>query len=168
MKQTIVKITRNYKQVFLFLLAAVIFVQAHAVKAQTAPVQNTNSESASTAAKRALAKIDSRSFSKIKDARMRKALEQSYKALKAVADNKSKSREDRLIEAFDRTIKDLKTLPQPTGGGTQECDSGYDTCIEVCKNTPGSDCKQCGWGQNLCYLVKLAIDEAQKNDPSKN
>ena len=155
MKNIIVKITRNYKQAFFALLAAVIFMQAHGAAAQTTTAQKT--EPASAAAKRALADIDYAKVGKIKDARMRKAYEQSYKALRAVAGNKSKSREAALIKEFDRTVKNLKALPQPTGGGMQECDNTYDLCMEQCKLINGV-CEQCGWGQNLCYLVKLGIE----------
>jgi hypothetical protein len=137
------------------------------VMAQTAAPQKMELKSAASA-KRALADMDSRSFSKIKDERMRKAIQQSHKALKAVASNKSEAKEAKLMEEFNRTITNLKALPQPTGGGTQACDKGYDDCILTCSNTPGADCKQCGWGQNLCYLVKLGMEQAQSNDPSKN
>jgi hypothetical protein len=164
MKQILVKIIKNYKTAFVFLLV-ICGMQTLGVNAQTALARGADLES-STVAKRTLVGIDSRKFVKIKDARMQKAVQQSYNALKAVANNKSKAREAGLMADFDRTIKDLKALPQPTGGGLQECDNSYALCIELCGET-GFDCKLCGIGQNGCYLTKLAIEMTKDpNDPT--
>jgi hypothetical protein len=59
---------------------------------------------------------------------------------------------------LDRSVKALKALPQqPTAGGLSECDSSYDRCMELCKET-GGNCKLCALSNNLCYLTKLMIE----------
>lgn len=165
MKQIIVNIVTNYKSALVILLVALIGLQTLVAFAQATPNENAELESA-TAAKRVLARIQPRNFARIKDARMRNAVEQSYKALKVVAKNNSKAREAGVMAEFDRTIKDLKSLPQPTNNNFQECDDSYSRCMELCKLT-GSDCKLCGLSQNGCYLNRLAI-EITKNplDPT--
>lgn len=164
MKQILVKIIKNYKTAFV-LFFVIVGMQMIGVNAQTAPARNADLES-SIVAKHILVGIDSRDFVKIQDANAQKAVQQSYSALKAVANNKSKAREAGLMADFDRTIKDLKTLPQPTAGGLQECDNSYTLCKELCVET-GYDCKLCGISQNGCYLTKLASEAAKgPNDPT--
>ncbi len=155
MNQIFVKMLKNYKPAF-FILFVILGMQTLGATAQTAPARLAQPEPA-TEAKRVLTGIEARNFARIKDARMRKAIQQSYKALKAIADNKSKDREARLMDEFERTVKDLKAMPQGGGANLQECDDAYARCMEICKEI-GSNCKLCGIGQNGCYLNKLAIE----------
>ena len=120
----------------------------------------------SAEAKRALSDIGSRDFKRVKDAKLRAAASRALAALKAIANNTSKAREATLAAQFDRSVKTLKALAQPGSMNIEECDKGYERCIELCKET-GGNCDLCGISQNGCYLTKLAI-EMTKNpqDPT--
>ena len=170
MRNKLFSIVRHFKPALLVLFVALVAAQTSGagagVAAQTAPARKAELETAA-AAKRALAELGTRDFGRVKDARMRAAGLRAVAALKAVANNTSRAREAALVAQFDRSILNLKALPQPAGLGLQECDKSYETCIELCKRT-GGDCKLCGIGQNGCYLVRLAIEMAQEKDPSKN
>ena len=168
MRNNLFAIARHFKPALLVLSVALVAAQTSGASgvgaAQTA--RRAELETAS-AAKRALAELGSNDFARATDARMRSAALRAVAALKAVANNRSKAREATLVAQLDRSILNLKALPQPAAMGLQECDSSYSTCIELCKET-GGDCKLCGIAQNGCYLLKLAIAIAQQNDPSKN
>jgi hypothetical protein len=160
---------KHFKPALLVLFVALVGAQGPAASGlgalQTAPARKAELESATTA-KRALAELGARDFARVKDARMRAAGLRAVAALKAVANNNSRTREAALVAQFDRTILNLKALPQPAGLSLQMCDQYYDTCKEACKGS--GDCKQCELGVNGCYLVRLAIEMAQEKDPSKN
>lgn len=159
MKQNITKIMTNYKLALVALLVALVAIQAPVfvatVAAQTASAADEELKSA-LPAKRALTRVDERSLGKIKDERMRSAIQRSYKALKALASNKSPAREAKLVAEFDQTIKALKAFPQPDPTTYQQCDSQYEVCLEICKEIGG--CNMCGLVQNACYLTKLAAE----------
>lgn len=120
----------------------------------------------SAEAKRALANIGLRNFKRVKDAKLRDASTRALAALKAIANNTSKAREATLAANFARSIKTLKALAQPGSTSIEECDKGYERCIELCKET-GGNCDLCGISQNGCYLTKLAIEMTKNpNDPT--
>lgn len=170
MQKHMVTIVKNFNLPLVVLFVALIGVQTlntgGSAMAQTASARKADLES-SVKAKCILAGLGSRDFKRVKDARMRDAGGRALAALRAIADNTSKTREAALADDFERTIKDLKALPgQPTAADTRECDQYYELCMEICKEI-GSDCKLCGIGQNGCYLTKL-VAEATKlpNDPT--
>jgi hypothetical protein len=160
---------RHFKPALLVLFVALVAAQTTGASgvgaAQTAPERKAELETA-TAAKRTLAELGSNDFARVKDARMRAAGLRAVAALKAVANNKSATREAALVAQFDRAIRNLKQLPQPAGLSLQMCDKSYETCKELCKTT--GLCHHCEIGVNGCYLVRLAIEMAQEKDPSKN
>ena len=117
----------------------------------------------SAEAKRALSDIGSRDFKRVKNAKLRDASTRALAALKAIANNTSKAREATLAANFARSIKTLKSLAQPNSTTIEECDKGYERCIELCKET-GGNCDLCGISQNGCYLVKLAIEMTKNPD----
>jgi hypothetical protein len=168
-RNNLFSIAKHFKPALLVVFVALVAAQTSGASGfgtpQTAPARTAELETAA-AAKRALAEIGSNDFARVKDARMRAAGLRAVAALKAVAKNTSRAREAALVTQFDRSIRNLKALPQPAGLSLQMCDKDYDTCKELCKTT--GDCKQCDWGINLCYLVRLSIDMAQEKDPSKN
>ncbi len=156
MKRNIIKIMKNYKLALVALLVALVIQAASAsafVAAQTTSVENNELKSARSA-KRALTRVDERKIGKIKDDRMRSAMQRSYAALKAVANNKSTTLEAKLVAEFDKTIKALKAFPQPDPTNFEACDNQYEICIEICKEIGG--CDMCGILQNECYYVRLA------------
>ena len=169
MRNNLFSLAKHFKPALLVLFVA--FVAAHTSVAggagapQTAPVRKAELETAA-AAKRTLAELGSNDFARVKDSRMRAAGLRAVAALKAVANNNSRAREAALVAQFDRSIRNLKALPQPAGLSLQMCDQYFDTCKEACKES--GDCKQCDLGVNGCYLVRLAIEMAQEKDPSKN
>lgn len=170
MRNKLFSIVRHFKLTLLVLFVALVAAQTSGASgvgaAQTAPARKAELESAATA-KRALAELGTKDFARVKDARLRVAALRAVTTLKAVANNTSRSREATLVAQLDRSILNLKALPQPAGMSLQACDKSYETCMELCKET-GGDCKLCGIGQNGCYLVRLAIEMAQEKDPSKN
>ena len=170
MRNKLFSMVRHYKPALLVLFVALVAAQVSGASgvgaAQTAPARKAQLETAA-AAKRALTELGSNDFARVKDARMRAAGLRAVAALKALANNNSRAREATLVAQLDRSVLNLKALPQPAGLSLQECDKSYETCMELCKET-GGDCKLCGIGQNGCYLVRLAIEMAQENDPSKN
>ncbi len=169
MRNNLLLIAKHFKPALLVLFVALVGAQTSGASGlaspQTAPAQKAELETAA-AAKRALADLGSRDFARVKDARMRAAGLRAVAALKAVANNNSRTREAGLVAQFDRSIRNLKALPQPAGLSLQMCDQYYETCKEACKES--GDCKQCDLGVNGCYLVRLAIEMAQEKDPSKN
>lgn len=169
MRNNLFSIARHFKPALLVLFVALVGAQTAGAggpgTAQTAPAQRAGLASA-TEAKRILAELGTNDFARVKDARMRAAGIRAVAALKAVANNTSRAREAALVTQFDRSIRNLKALPQPAGLSLQMCDQYYETCKEACKES--GDCKQCDIGVNGCYLVRLAIEMAQEKDPSKN
>jgi hypothetical protein len=170
MQKSIIKITRRFKlaSVVLFLALSsgqTLDVNAFA-KTQVASTTVKADLKSSAEAKRALSDIGSRDFKRVKDARLRDASTRALAALKAIANNTSKAREATLAANFARSINTLKKLAQPNSTTIEECDKGYERCIELCKET-GGNCDLCGISQNGCYLTKLAI-EMTKNpqDPT--
>lgn len=169
MRNDLFSTVRHFKPALLVLFVALVAAQTSGASGagapQTAPARKAELETAA-AAKRSLAELGSNDFARVKDARMRAAGLRAVAALKAVANNTSRTREAALVAQFDRSIRNLKALPQPAGLSLQMCDEYYNTCMEACKHS--GDCKQCDLGVNGCYLVRLAIEMAQEKDPSKN
>lgn len=163
MRKNRTDIVKNFKRALAVLFVALVGVQMTAAPAaaQTGPAQVAAAETPSAAAKRTLDDIGSRDFKRVKDAKMRAGLSRAVAALKAVAGNTSRAREAGLVATFERAIKNLKSLPQPAGADTRQCDAHYERCIELCKangGNYGTDCKLCGIEQNGCYLTKLAME----------
>ncbi|HEY9404541.1 MAG TPA: hypothetical protein VIQ24_17925 [Pyrinomonadaceae bacterium] len=167
MQKSIIKITNHFKLASIILFVAVIggnMLDAGALAQRQAAPSTFKAELKSSAeAKRALSGIDSRDFKRIKDARLREASSRALAALKAIANNNSAAREATLAANFARSIKTLKTLAQPNSTAIEECDKGYERCIELCKET-GGNCDLCGISQNGCYLNKLAIEMTKNPD----
>jgi hypothetical protein len=161
MLENIVKITKHFKLVSLILFVAVVggeMLDAGALAQTQAASSTIKAELKSSAeAKRALSNIGTRNFKRVKDARLRDASSRALAALKAIANNTSTAREATLVANFARSIKTLKGLAQPGATSIEECDKGYERCIELCKET-GGNCDLCGISQNGCYLNKLAIE----------
>lgn len=169
MRNNLLLIVKHFKPALLILFVVLVGAQTSGASGlgapQTAPARKAELETAA-AAKQALAELGSNDFARVKDARMRAAGLRAVAALKAVANNTSRTREAALVTQFDRSIRNLKALPQPAGLSLQMCDKSYETCKELCKES--GNCKQCELGINGCYLVRLAIEMAQEKDPSKN
>lgn len=167
MQKSIFKITKHFKLASLILFVAVaggnMLDAGTLAQTQAAPSTFKAELKSSAEAKRALSVIGSRDFKRIKDARLREASSRALAALKAIANNKSAAREVMLAENFARSIKTLKTLAQPNSTTFEECDKGYELCIELCKET-GGNCDLCGISQNGCYLNKLAIEMTKNPD----
>src|SRR5581483_4025979 len=105
-------------------------------------------------AKQWLARIGSRDFSKLKDARLRDAVQQTHNALKAVADNTSTAREATLVGDFKRNLNNLKAVGKKAIPFAEECNWEYDKCVEACKND--GICLDCAGKEYFCYITKLA------------
>lgn len=169
-QKTITRIAGRYTLASFILFAVLIGGQALAPRA-LAKTQSASSAlkaqlPSSAEAKRALSNIGSRDFRRVKDAKLRAASSRALAALKAIANNTSKAREATLAAQFDRSVKTLKALAQPGSTNIEECDKGYERCIELCKET-GGNCDLCGISQNGCYLTKLAIEMTKDpNDPA--
>jgi hypothetical protein len=161
MSKNIVKIAKHFKPAALILFVALMGGQTLNVVAlaQTQAASTTlKAELKSSAeAKRALSNIGTRDFKRVKNAKLRDASSRALAALKAIANNTSAAREATLVANFARSIKTLKGLAQPGSTSIEECDKGYERCIELCKET-GGNCDLCGISQNGCYLTKLAIE----------
>ena len=167
MQKSIIKITKHFKLASIILFVAVIGGNMPDVgtlaQTQAAPSTLKAELKSSAEAKRILSGIGSRDFKRIKDARLREASSRALAALKAIANNKSAAREATLAENFARSVKTLKTLAQPDSTTIEECDKGYELCIELCKET-GGNCDLCGISQYGCYLNKLAIEMTKNPD----
>ncbi|HEX8635609.1 MAG TPA: hypothetical protein VF703_15790 [Pyrinomonadaceae bacterium] len=167
MHKCVNKIAKHFKLASLILLLAL--VGGHTLdaggRAQTQAGSSTlKAELKSSAeAKRALSDIGTRDFKQVKNARVRQAATRSLAALRAVANNTSKAREATLAANFVRSVKTLKGLAQPGSTPIEECDKGYELCIELCKET-GGNCDLCGFSQYGCYLNKLAIEMTKNPD----
>jgi hypothetical protein len=158
----LVKISKNFKTALLVLLVVLIAGQtfnagAFAIARTVAPRQRAELESAAEA-KRGLAGINARNFEKFKNPRERRALQRSYDALKAIANNTSKAREAALMAKFDKTIGELKALT-PTAASYAQCDDSYRRCREIC-NKNGNTCDLCNMVNGLCYLTQWSIGES--------
>jgi hypothetical protein len=161
MQKSMSKITKSFIPAALILFVALVGAQTFdaGARAQTQTANSTvRAELPSSAeAKRALADIGSRDFKRVKNSKLRDASTRAMAALRALANNTSKAREATLAANFARSIKTLKGLAQPGSTTIEECDKGYERCIELCKET-GGNCDLCGISQNGCYLNKLAIE----------
>jgi hypothetical protein len=161
MQKSIINITRHFKLASILLFLALIggqTINAGAfVKTQVASTTLKAELKSSAEARRVLSNLGTQDFKRVKDARLRVASSRALAALKAIANNTSKAREATLAANFARSIKTLKTLAQPDSTSIEECDKGYERCIELCKET-GGNCDLCGISQNGCYLTKLAIE----------
>ena len=161
MQKSIINITKRFKLASILLFLALIGGQTinvgAFVKTQVASTTLKAELKSSAEAKRVLSNLGTQDFKRVKDARLRVASSRALAALKAIADNTSKAREATLAANFARSIKTLKTLAQPDSTSIEECDKGYERCIELCKET-GGNCDLCGISQNGCYLTKLAIE----------
>ena len=170
MQKSMSKIVKSFKLASLILFVALVGAQplGTGARAQTQAAASTvRAELASSAeAKRALSDIGTRDFKRVKNSRLRDASTRALAALRALANNTSRAREATLAANFARSVKTLKGLAQPGSTSIEECDKGYERCIELCKET-GGNCDLCGISQNGCYLTKLAI-EMTKNpqDPT--
>jgi hypothetical protein len=170
MQKSIINITKHFKPASLILFLALVGAQTinvgAFVKTQDASTTLKAELKSSAEAKRALSNIGTQDFKRVKDARLRNASTRALAALKAIANNTSQAREATLAANFARSIKTLKTLAQPNSTSIEECDKGYERCIELCKET-GGNCDLCGISQNGCYLTKLAIEMTKNpNDPT--
>ena len=170
MQKSMSKIVKRFKPAAFILFVALVGAQSldAGARAQTQAAANTvRAELPSSAeAKRALSDIGSRDFKRVKNSRLRDASTRSLAALRALANNTSKAREATLVANFARSVKTLKGLAQPGSTSIEECDKGYERCIELCKET-GGNCDLCGISQNGCYLTKLAIEMTKNpNDPT--
>ena len=161
MLKNIAKIAKRFRLASLMLFVALVGGQtldaAALARTQAAPSTLKAELKSSVEAKRVLSDIGTRDFKRVKDAKLRDASSRSLAALKAIANNTSKAREATLVANFARSIKTLKGLAQPGSTTFEECDKGYELCIELCKET-GGNCDLCGFGQYGCYLNKLAIE----------
>ncbi|HEV7905725.1 MAG TPA: hypothetical protein VGO96_17935 [Pyrinomonadaceae bacterium] len=161
MSKNIVKIAKRFKLASLILFVALVGGQTLNVDALTQTRAGSGVLKAelksSAEAKRALSNIGTRDFKRVKDARLRNASTRALADLKALANNTSTAREATLAANFARSVKTLKGLAQPGTTAIEECDKGYERCIELCKET-GGNCDLCGISQNGCYLTKLAIE----------
>jgi hypothetical protein len=165
-KNNLSKIVKSFKPGLLILVVALVGVQTLTansfVSARTAATRTAELASA-TEAKRALAQLGSQDFSKVRDPKMRLESRQALGVLKAMASNTSREREKDLIAKLNRSILNLKGMPQPKHMSLEQCDAAYERCIEMCKN--GSiNCDLCGIAQNGCYLVKLAAAIGHEGD----
>ncbi len=164
------KIVKSLRVASLMLLVMLVGAQTLDARSygrpQTAaPVQKTELASA-TEARRALDNLGTQDFKGVRDARLRAASQRALAALKALAANKSNAREASLVANFDRTIKNLKALPQPANMSPHMCDASYERCIELCKET-GGNCNLCGIAQNGCYLGILSAAIVNEHNPTK-
>ena len=169
MKKTMVNALRNLRPILFILFLALVGAQSsgaggHTV-AQTAPARPAQVD-INAEAKRALDKIGSRDFKRVKDARLRAAGAHALDALKKLARNTSKAREAALLAEFNRSVDALKAAaPGPKTASLDACDHSYETCKELCKN--GGAC-QCEALNNLCYMTNLMIELVEGEDPSKH
>ena len=156
--KNISRIASNLKAALLILMVVMVGLQtlgtAAYARTQTAPARKGELASA-TEAKRILAKLGAENFSKAKDPKVRLESRKALGIFKAMAANTTKAREATLIAQLNRSIANLKALPQPRGITPQACDSVYERCIELCKEGAGN-CDLCGIAQNGCYLNELA------------
>lgn len=161
------KFAKHFKLASIALFVALIGGQAFSegarAQTQAAPGALKAELKSSAEAKRALSNMGARDFKRVKDGRLRDAASRAHAALKAVANNTSSAREATLVANFARSIKTLKALAQPGSTAIEECDKGYERCIELCKET-GGNCDLCGISQNGCYLNKLAIEMTKNPD----
>lgn len=167
MQKKIIKIAKHFKLASIILFVALVGGQtpdaSALVNTQAASSTRKADLKSSAEAKRALSNMGARDFKRVRDARLRDAASRSLAALKAIANNTSSTREATLVANFARSIKTLKALAQPGSTNFEECDKGYELCIELCKET-GGNCDLCGIGQNGCYLNKLAIEMTKNPD----
>ena len=167
MPKNISTFANYFKSASIILFVALVCGQAldagALAQTQTAPTTLKADLKSSAEAKRALSNIGTRDFKRVKDARLRDATSRALAALKAIASNTSTAREATLVANFARSMKTLKGLAQPGSTNFEECDKGYELCIELCKET-GGNCDLCGISQNGCYLNKLAIEMTKNPD----
>jgi hypothetical protein len=169
MRKNTIKVAGSFKLVLVALFVALVGLQtpgagASATAQTAAPTQGTELAS-SAEAKRGLAKINPRNYAKIKSGRERAALQRSYNALKAIADNTSRAREAALMASFDRAMTTLKGLPPPAAGSFQQCDESFKLCMEIC-NKNGNTCDMCKMGNGMCYLVQWGIARTNEGNPT--
>jgi hypothetical protein len=91
----------------------------------------------------------------IKDAKVRGAAERAHRLLKALADNKDKSKEDGLIKQFDQAYLTLVTEGQKGGyqSCTFKCKSDTQKCLDSCKKR-FCGCKLTGFG---CFIAECLL-----------
>ncbi len=159
-----IKSAKNFKLALAAVLIALVGVQAFNLSnirsfaaPRARPAQTAELKSA-TEAKKTLARLGSPNFAKIKDTRKRDAMQNSYNAIKALADNSSAGRESALFASLDRATKTLKALPRPkkTKSFEQDCDNRYSTCMELCGASGGhGNCDICAGANNMCYTLGI-------------
>jgi hypothetical protein len=126
------------------------------VQAQAAPQRPTDDPVAT--ARQALAGVDSSQFARIKNARVRESFQRTYDAVKAIANNTSKDREQALIETFDREFDNLEAATKATGKTFGDCLDGYNNCQSGCTNVGKLFCgckirrAQCNWKASKDYF----------------
>jgi len=129
-------ITKSIKLTFLTLLVALAGWQASNANSfaapQAAPTQTAPPKSAANA-KRILASIGPRDFNKVKDARLRDAMQRTHTSLQAVADNTSTAREATLVATFKQNLNNLKAVGKKAIPFAEKCNYEYDNCMESCK-----------------------------------
>jgi hypothetical protein len=160
MRKNMVKPVKKSKPSLLVLLVVLLAVQTLNAGGlsltQTAPGQQAPPD-VTAEAKRTLDKIGSLDLNRVKNGRMRAAIKRSISAVRSLASNTSKPREAALVANLARTVKDLKAL-QPKPATFEECDKGYEDCMELCKLTGGGNCDGCAGVNHLCYLMRLTIE----------
>ncbi len=115
-------------------------------------------ENATEAARREFSRLPSSSSARlaaIKDAKLRLLAQRVYKAMKALADNKSKEKEAGFVKEFDQAYL---ALFNPTQKG------GYQTCTFKCKSDAQkcqSGCKKtfcgCKLGGFACFVAECVV-----------
>jgi len=167
MNKNIIKFARGLKAAALVLFVLLVGGQTlnagALVRTQAASSTLKAELKTSAEAKLALSNMGGRDFKRVGNAKLRNAASRALASLKALADNTSRAREATLAANFARSMKTLRALAQPGSTSYEECDKGYELCIELCKET-GGNCDLCGISQNGCYLNKLAIEMTKNPD----
>lgn len=165
----VTRITRRVKLACALLLAMfsaqTSFIHSFAAP-QARPAQTGELKSAAEA-KRALARLGTANFARIKDARKREAAQKAYDAIKALANNTSSEREATLAANLEQATLAIKAFPRPKNASFQQCEGSYNTCMELCKET-GGNCKYCAISNNMCYDIALVLEWLNEQDPTKN
>jgi hypothetical protein len=91
----------------------------------------------------------------IKDARVRVAAERAYQSVKALADNRDKSKEDGFVKQFDQAYLTLVTEGQKGGyqSCTFKCKSDSQKCLDGCKKRY-CGCRFTGFG---CFIAECLL-----------
>jgi hypothetical protein len=140
----------------LFMLCVALGAQFQAValaQGATAPPSDPSAE-----AKRLLGQMDRAKLATIRDTKARADFLAGYDALKAVADNTSKTREKVLLAKFHRATLKLKADVPPKAGVTfNDCDAQMKRCLE--QGTPPEYCQLSDDGCAFMALISIYFPE---------